>query len=680
MVKKARQRALGISVLLLMLLMFASESHAGGVVNVHIYVEQGSVWNSPQGNQTIAQEKVQALLIWKSTSVKINLSPGVKALQGNPNQLTLRDMQNYAVTLKATARNIVVVFTNKSVSISRAWTEESLVKANTPVIMIGKEVLQDPGTYRDLAHELGHVLLRDKAHATGSSNLMNIGANVGEELSEDQKKKAQAYPCAEGATGDCPEIGMAPGPTGSAIIKEINQVGSQPSPTTLRRLTAQREGVAVKPYYWSQPSLPSLRSFTASRAQSQKQGIDTDISFVCSGGPVASYDEYATVKVLIGDQPIRSRLEYVPIGAQPLKVVTQPPPGDRGSWIVKEIKFQDVYGNGQWQTFTPNAAEANVSLNIGERRGTALSQLKIIVDQCGGPSSVTGANVVRNCTENEIEARRGMVLCEGDKCRTRSNSRAALDFLTPNRNVFATVTVSEASEIEVGGLDAGGATGAVLALDAGQVQSRVNNVSGAPVQFTVISPTVTVFSRGTVFTVRHDKQRQISTVEVREGQVEVTPANPTLQAFTLRASQQVQVAQNNVGPVTPITDTGDGNTAGGITGGTTGGAPAASGGATGAQRPPPSGIGGTWSSPTGDVIELVQDGNRITGRYRGILGEGEITGTFDGKNLAGMFRPNQSLIPLAVPFALTLLEDGKLVGLLETPLGRSPLSLTRVRR
>jgi hypothetical protein len=91
----------------------------------------------------------------------------------------------------------------------------------------------------------------------------------------------------------------------------------------------------------------------------------------------------------------------------------------------------------------------------------------------------------------------------------------------------------------------------------------------------------------------------------------------------------------------------------------------------------PGTIIGTWTSPTGDTLELRQNGNRITGTYRGPLGTGDITGTFDGKNLSGTFQPSQALIPVLIPFTLTLVEDGKLVGRLETPLGNSPLTLTK---
>lgn len=113
---------------------------------------------------------------------------------------------------------------------------------------------------------------------------------------------------------------------------------------------------------------------------------------------------------------------------------------------------------------------------------------------------------------------------------------------------------------------------------------------------------------------------------------------------------------------------------------TTGAAPAPGGQSGTSGVAPTSLIGGPWVTPTGDVIDLNQKGNRINGSYSGILGSGEITGTFDGKNLKGRYTSGQSLMPFEVPFELTLLEDGRLVGRLETPLGSTPLSLTKRRQ
>ncbi|MBA3766626.1 MAG: hypothetical protein H0W99_06495 [Acidobacteria bacterium] len=497
MLKKATERVFTPCGLLLLLVVLATEARAGGVVNVHIYVAQGSVWDSQQGQQQILQDKIQAAGIWRSVGVDLKFLPN-KPLS-NPNKaLTEDDIRNYASTLKASARNVVVVYTNNTYKGGRAYTSEALQRANTPVIVVAGESLTDPPTNgyppRDLAHELGHILLRDAGHVyyepgkpkadqifgdnPATLNLMNQSKNLGTELNEDQKKRAREYPCPSGVTS-CPEISMSPGGRSTAVIKEVNQVAAQSSPTNVGSLTPQVVRATVKPNYRSQQSLTGLRAFTAIHAQTRKQAVNKQITFVCGTGErVMSYDEEVVAKVSIGDKTIGSMITYdVPIGAQNLKVVLQPPPNEKYGWIVKEIKFFDMsdLSRSGTQTFTPNAPEANVTLRLSERYGTNVSRLEITVDQCGGPSGGGGVKVVRNCTENEIEARRDMQLCEGDKCRTNSNSRAAVNFLSPNGSVFATATIPQSSEVEIGGFDAGNVSGAVLALNNGEVESQVNN-------------------------------------------------------------------------------------------------------------------------------------------------------------------------------------------------------------
>ncbi len=144
---------------------------------------------------------------------------------------------------------------------------------------------------------------------------------------------------------------------------------------------------------------------------------------------------------------------------------------------------------------------------------------------------------------------------------------------------------------------------------------------------------------------------------------------------------QVTLTPAKVSAPPPLTVTTDGRTTTIPASGSAGGSEIPQGGTPVSPLPPSSGgIGGTWTAPTGDIIELIQNGNRITGRYRGILGTGEITGTFDGKNLSATVRPNQALLPLAIPLTLTLMEDGKLSGRLETPLMSGSLVFTRTGR
>ena len=129
-------------------------------------------------------------------------------------------------------------------------------------------------------------------------------------------------------------------------------------------------------------SILILGSFTTSHAKLQNQSINTTITFVCSTGPVASYDEFATVQIKIGDQPIRSKLESVPSGAQNLTVIPQPPSGEGRSWIVKEIRFDGK------PVAAPNTPQATVPITITYTGpGAAVPTLEITVDQCGAAAA-----------------------------------------------------------------------------------------------------------------------------------------------------------------------------------------------------------------------------------------------------------------------------------------------------
>lgn len=126
-----------------------------------------------------------------------------------------------------------------------------------------------------------------------------------------------------------------------------------------------------------------LGDMPTASAQERKQAVSTQIKFVCGTGPVASYDEFATVQVSIGNRRLSSALTYdVPVGAQELKVTTQPP---AGSWSIREIRFLDMSDvpRPAWQTFSPKLGTAVFPLKLRSRYGTNVSQLEITVDQCG---------------------------------------------------------------------------------------------------------------------------------------------------------------------------------------------------------------------------------------------------------------------------------------------------------
>ncbi|MFQ5568271.1 MAG: hypothetical protein ACE5G0_01265 [Rhodothermales bacterium] len=166
-------------------------------IAVRVYIVKGSIWESVAGQDLIRKEVVEARRIWfANVGVKLSIKPKYTLIEAEADALAKEDITRYAATLQAGKRNIVVVFTNKSWKISRAWTEEPLVEANTPVIIVGRQVYDKPGTHRDLAHELGHVLLRDPAHSPGINDLMNItwAPENGEVVTAVQKRKALTYP------------------------------------------------------------------------------------------------------------------------------------------------------------------------------------------------------------------------------------------------------------------------------------------------------------------------------------------------------------------------------------------------------------------------------------------------------------------------------------------------------
>ncbi|WP_439020420.1 hypothetical protein [Bacillus thuringiensis] len=168
------------------------------IIEVSSFIVKGSVWESKQGREIIEKEIGETLRIWDvNVGLNIKLNEPSTLSNGQPNKkLTKADLTEFAQDLKASELNIVVIFTNKSITISRAFTEPSLVKENKPVIIVGKKVFDKPGTFRDLAHELGHVFLRFPGHEGGPEDLMALGKgpNLGDNVSQKQKEKAKKYP------------------------------------------------------------------------------------------------------------------------------------------------------------------------------------------------------------------------------------------------------------------------------------------------------------------------------------------------------------------------------------------------------------------------------------------------------------------------------------------------------
>jgi hypothetical protein len=92
---------------------------------------------------------------------------------------------------------------------------------------------------------------------------------------------------------------------------------------------------------------------------------------------------------------------------------------------------------------------------------------------------------------------------------------------------------------------------------------------------------------------------------------------------------------------------------------------------------PAGGIGGTWITPSGDTVTLVQTGNRVTGTYRGALGTGTINGTFDGRNFTGTIEVGQGGISVTDNFSFRLTPEGRLEGQVGSNVLRVDVIMTR---
>ena len=178
----------------------------GEAVGVRVCIVKGSSWDTdPKGRQLIRQHVIESRRIWfAGARVKVSIKPAVQVIEGklkySGNRRSIPpDLAALAAKHGAAARNILCVFTDEvlfdRVS-QRGYVHALLVQKDTPVVLISKQVLAKPGTKRTLAHELGHVLLRNPGHEDGRNNLMCWygGANLGAQLTDPQKESARKYP------------------------------------------------------------------------------------------------------------------------------------------------------------------------------------------------------------------------------------------------------------------------------------------------------------------------------------------------------------------------------------------------------------------------------------------------------------------------------------------------------
>ena len=287
---------------------------------------------------------------------------------------------------------------------------------------------------------------------------------------------------------------------------------------------------------------------------------------------------------------------------------------------------------------------------------------------------VGDAEIIRDGQNYKLTS--DMVVSSGDTIVTGMDSSVRV-YLEDNLVVVSELTSTTVEKLYSKDKD-GGRT--LLWLKAGEVSAEINRSSHTSSDFSVKAAiasgprghhasnmvktlVVTANQSETRFSVRNNQQTGIATVSVTAGAVAVATENGSLQSLTLGANQRVEVTRNSVSPITSITAAEKR-------------APTRGEGTDPEGSSPGVNIGGPWVTPTGDVITLTQNGNRVTGTYRGALGTGAISGTFDGRMLTGTLEIEQ--LGIRVSQRLTLrLTDGRLEGTLATPLSTINLILSR---
>lgn len=188
-------------------------------------------------------------------------------------------------------------------------------------------------------------------------------------------------------------------------------------------------------------------------------------------------------------------------------------------------------------------------------------------------------------------------------------------------------------------------------LSYGEMRVTTAQPTSVASDFEVTTTACTVNVRGTIFNVTHEETPQSTLVWVEEGVVLVTPATTSLQSVTLRGGQEARVTRSYMSPVMTH-------------------------GAVVAVVDVPL-LTGVWLTSTGDTIQLTQDGNRVWGTYRGILGTGTINGVMDGRTFRGTVVIGQGMSSTSGTVVLTLTPDGRLDGTVTSVVFNGPWVLSR---
>lgn len=212
-------------------------------------------------------------------------------------------------------------------------------------------------------------------------------------------------------------------------------------------------------------------------------------------------------------------------------------PGSRGA----DPKWQSDEGSGTGKvTWKLDLAVDTCGDTLQSFNAKNDSQIKIVSIE--GEQKFLDAKVIRNGCE--VEAEKGMQLKTDDQVATGYKTFMYIDLLGH------TVLIPPVTGVSIKTFFLGDVEQIETEIIAGSLSVKTIK-EFRPSRFRVTNPTLTASVRGTDFTVSYDPDQKISTVQVAEGIVDVTPSNTALAPVTLEANQQVTVSQTQVGAVQP---------------------------------------------------------------------------------------------------------------------------------
>jgi hypothetical protein len=305
----------------------------------------------------------------------------------------------------------------------------------------------------------------------------------------------------------------------------------------------------------------------------------------------------------------------------------------------------------------------------------------------------------------------GRQLIAGDDLATGPDTEVTLTLRDGS-----SVIVGAATQINLAAFDEKNPTKALVNLKIGEISPKVTMGASTGYNFGVKTERASVSIREANFTIRYDKQSDLTTVSTEDGSVYVVPTNTSLQPTTVAAGQEADITVNRIvasapveiaadAPTAPAPDAGsapavsppanpaglkpvvaasvkttvsvsDGDPAAAAVPTPAGDASAAAAAPTATQTAStdatapaaaaaPADLSGSWINQDGSVVKLTQNGTQVSWNYKGPAGHesltGSVTGNFDGRFFVGTFRYKDGDAEGNGTITLTL-DGNKLVG------------------